>query len=211
VPTVAVDLPGHGDDTEPLADLHGDAAAVRAAIDELGGAPVVLCGHSYGGAVITEAGVHPDVRHLVYLCAFNLDTGETCAAAAPDIQAASIDLSGVLVFSDDGATTSIEPSRAIDVFYNACSPEDAAWALSRLGLHSMAGFGDSPSEIAWHTTPSTYVVCNDDHAIHPDLQRVLARRAKRTVAWKTDHSPFLSAPDLVAGLLSELAAEHGAP
>src|SRR3954470_8178352 len=81
VSAVAVDLPGHGADPGPVTDLHGDADRVRSALDGIAG-DAVLLGHSYGGAVITEAGVHPAVRHLVYLCALALDAGESCMAAA---------------------------------------------------------------------------------------------------------------------------------
>src|SRR5262245_42857940 len=70
----ALDLPGHGNSTEPFGDLHGDADSVRRFLDE-GEGPVVLVGHSYGGAVVTDAGTHPRVRHVVYLCAFQLDEG----------------------------------------------------------------------------------------------------------------------------------------
>src|ERR1700724_2435336 len=65
VGAVAVDLPGHGHDIGPFTDLHGDASRVCDVLDRIDG-EVVLLGHSYGGAVITEAGVHPAVRHLVY-------------------------------------------------------------------------------------------------------------------------------------------------
>ncbi len=72
----AVDLPGHGSDRTPLTDLHGDATRVREALTELG-EPAVLVGHSYGGAVISEAGDHPLAEGLVFLPAFPLDVGET--------------------------------------------------------------------------------------------------------------------------------------
>src|SRR5438132_10381075 len=86
VEAVAVDLPGHGDDAGPFADLHGDADRVRAVLDEAGDG-AVLVGHSYGGAVVTEAGQHPAVAHVVYLCALALDEGESCATAAVDAAA----------------------------------------------------------------------------------------------------------------------------
>ncbi|MHB8467660.1 MAG: alpha/beta fold hydrolase, partial [Acidimicrobiales bacterium] len=87
VPTLAVDLPGHGADPGPLTDLHGDAERVRQVLDAVDG-PVVLVGHSYGGVVITEAGDHRGVSHLVYLCALALDGHETAGTAASDEAAA---------------------------------------------------------------------------------------------------------------------------
>jgi len=94
VPTIAIDLPGHGADDGPLGDLHVDAARVRQALGTAAG-PVVLVGHSYGGAVITEAGDYPAVSELVYLAALTLDTGETCgSAAAGEAAIAAVDHSG---------------------------------------------------------------------------------------------------------------------
>ena len=81
VECVALDLPGHGEDGGPFGDLHSDAARVRETLDEFGG-DVVLVGHSYGGAVITEARLHPAVQHLVYVAAFALEAGESCVSAA---------------------------------------------------------------------------------------------------------------------------------
>src|SRR5438067_970341 len=74
VDAIAIDLPGHGDSTEPLGDLYGDAASLRAALDALDGSPAVVCGHSYGGAVVSlGAARHAAVRHVVYLAALMLD------------------------------------------------------------------------------------------------------------------------------------------
>jgi pimeloyl-ACP methyl ester carboxylesterase len=75
---VALDFPGHGADTGMMTDLHGDAAKVTETLNELG-EPAVLVGHSYGGAVITEAGEHPAVEHLVFIAAMALDVGESCS------------------------------------------------------------------------------------------------------------------------------------
>jgi hypothetical protein len=63
----------------------------------------------------------------------------------------------------------------------------------------------TPTSIGWRKKPSTYAVCTDDLTVHPSLQRILARRCTATVEWPTDHSPFLSRPDLVADLIAGLA------
>ena len=113
VDVVAVDLPGHGASRQPLGDLHGDAAVVGRALDALDG-PAVVCGHSYGGAVISEgAAGHPNVRHLVYLAALMPDAGESCSTSIP---AASrwragpvTELGPAMQFSDDGATVNVDP------------------------------------------------------------------------------------------------------
>ena len=214
---IAVDLPGHGASDEPLADLHGDAAAVTSVLDSLDG-PVVLVGHSYGGAVVTEAGAHQRVEHLVYIAAFNLDEGETVGrAAADDPLTALIDHSGrpdlraALTSDDDGQTTSVIADLAAQLFFNDCTTEAATRATARLGRQRMANFSDRATVIGWRDRPSTYVVCRDDNAVHPDLQRVLARRATTSIEWPTGHSPFLSQPALVAALLRALAVEIREP
>ena len=109
ITATALDLPGHGEDEGALGDLHADAARVRETLDELGGA-VVLVGHSYGGAVITEAGTHPAVQHLVYIAAFALDAGESCVSAATsEMEAAQISHEGR---PNLGAAFMMEPGEA---------------------------------------------------------------------------------------------------
>jgi len=214
LPALAVDLPGHGLDPGPLSDLHGDAARVREVLDRLeaAGDDVVLVGHSYGGAVITEAGVHPVVQHLVYLCALALADDESCATiAAGDPAALSIsqegrpNLSEALVIDEDGVATLTRPDLAGRCLYNECDPETATWALSRLGPQPMVTLQQVPDAVAWRATPSTYVVCANDFAVHPELQRIMATRCSRSVEWESDHSPFLSHPDLVTNLLADIA------
>jgi pimeloyl-ACP methyl ester carboxylesterase len=196
-----------------LGDLHGDAARVRAVLDDLD-VPVVLVGHSYGGAVITEAGVHPAVRRLVYLCAFALERDESCAdAASREAAAAGLshegrpDLSATLVFADDG-TVRVDPALAGHVFYNDCDAVTTEWALARLGPQTLAALQQTPDEVAWRGAPSTYVVCSEDMVVHPGLQRLLAARCSASEEWSGGHSPFLSQPDRVAALLSRLAARE---
>ncbi len=199
ISVVPVDLPGHGADPGPLLDLHGDATRVREILDALEG-PAVLVGHSYGGAVITEAGAHPAVAHLVYVCALALDTGETCVSAATgDPAVAGIshegrpNLGDGLIVDDHGAVT-LDPTVAESCLYNDCAPETVAWALDRLGPHPLAALQQSPVSIAWQSRPSTYVVCSKDMAIHPELQRILSKRCTARVEWDSGHSPFLSRP-----------------
>jgi pimeloyl-ACP methyl ester carboxylesterase len=207
----AIDLPGHGADPGPLADLHTDAARVRETLDEIGG-DCILLGHSYGGAVITEAGVHPAVRHLVYLCAFAIDADESCVSAAIDASAAldiswegRPNLAEAIVAHSDGTST-VNPDLAAQCFYNDCDAETIAAAIARLGAQPMSTLGASPAAVAWRERPSTYIVCTDDLAVHPDLQRVMASRCTTSVEWPTSHSPFLSTPERIADLVTGLIA-----
>ena len=205
---LAVDLPGHGADPGPFGGLHHDAARVREVLDGIEG-PVVLVGHSYGGAVITEAGTHPGVGHLVYLCALNPDDTES------SVHIAAADITGTGNAPDTGglaAGMSIENDLAtVDLgvprrcFYHDCDEATQDWALERLGPQPMLTFSETPAEVAWRTTPSTYVVCSEDRAVPPALQRRLAPRCGSTLEWATSHSPFLSRPQLVVELLAELA------
>ena len=211
VPTIAVDLPGHGEDPGPMGDLHGDAARVTDVIDSIGG-PVVLVGHSYGGAVITEAGVHPSVAQLVYLCAFALKEGETCwTAAVDDPRAAAISHVGrpklrMLEIGEGGMV--LDPTVASAVLYNDCDRATVVWALERLGPQPKVTLQQVPRRFGWQVKPSTYVVCTNDLAVHPDLQRLLADRCSERLEWDSDHSPFLSHPEQVIGLLAGLAASE---
>jgi pimeloyl-ACP methyl ester carboxylesterase len=190
--TIAADLPSIGDDRGPRADLHGDAAHVREVIDRAD-APVVLVGHSYGGAVITEAGVHPNVRHLVYL-----------AALVPSQEETSAQLLGVPDPSGVGDDP-VPPPAAEDAaarFYHDCDQATAAWAAANLRPQPLAWLLQRPFAVAWREHPSTYVVCSDDRAIPADLQRVWATRCTASVEWNSSHSPFLSHAALVVDLLA---------
>ena len=107
----------------------------------------------------------------------------------------------------DGLLT-VDPTLAAACLYNECDPETAAWAVGRLGPQPLVTLQQTPRAVAWLTKRSTYAVCTNDLAIPPGLQRLMAGRCTRTVEWASDHSPFLSHPDLVIGLL---AAEASRP
>ena len=213
VRTVALDLPGHGADPGPLADLHGDVARVRQMLDGLD-EPALLVGHSYGGAVITEAGDHPMVDHLVFIAAFALDAGESCMSAAiNESEVAGISWEGRPNLGDGfvpgtDETVTLDPTIAAQCLFNDCDNDTVAWAIPRLGPHPLGNLQQEPTAVSWRRKPSTYVVCAEDLAVPPELQRVMARRCASTVEWQTGHSPFLSRPDLVEGLVTEFAGEN---
>lgn len=140
-----------------------------------------------------------------------IDAGESCMAAAVE-ESKALDISfddgpnlaDAIIAHDDG-TASVQPDLAAACFYNDCDDETTTAAIARLGPQPIVTLGDVPTAVAWRERPSTYVVCTDDLAVPPDLQRVMARRCTSMVEWPTSHSPFLSAPDRVAALLIELA------
>jgi pimeloyl-ACP methyl ester carboxylesterase len=209
VSTVAVDLPGHGASTEPLGDLYTHTAFVHDLLEQIDG-PIVLCGHSYGGAVITEAAAGVDaVRHLVYLCALVPEVGEALGTVMADTVTplrGRSELGTAMQVNDDGTMT-LDVEASVPVFYADCSDGDVDAAREQLGPHSAAGFGQPLRAAAWHDVPSTYVVCTEDRAISPELQRALTTRTTTSIEWSTSHSPFFSRPDLVAELLIRLARE----
>jgi pimeloyl-ACP methyl ester carboxylesterase len=195
IPVVAFDL--------PFTSFEDDVTTTTAALDRVDG-PIVLCGHSYGGAVITAAGSHPSVEHLVYLTAFALDKGESPAATATDADLPGTELGSAFILHDDGTAT-LERQGAIDALYHDCDPADVDATLAQLRPIHMSCFTTPAGAPAWSTTPSTYVVCAEDRGIHPALQRHMAARCSAVVELPTAHSPFLNRPDLVAGVLIPLA------
>ncbi|MFT3853775.1 MAG: alpha/beta hydrolase [Ilumatobacteraceae bacterium] len=210
----AIDLPGHGLSTERLGDLHTDADAVVAALgavrDGADGDGVVLVGHSYGGGVITEAATRAvakdlPIAHLVYLTAYATCAGESVGGLAAALPRENTPLGTVMQAQDDG-TFGISPvDRATDVFYGHCTPEQAATAFARLSRQHGASFAQPGTGNPRDTIPSTYVVCTDDRAIHPNHQRIMATRCGAVHELPTDHSPFMSMPAETAAILARIA------
>ncbi|MFI9171759.1 alpha/beta fold hydrolase [Streptomyces lincolnensis] len=175
--------------------LPDDTAAVQAAVDSLHEPPLVL-GHSYGGSVIT--GVR-GAGHLVYLAAFIPDAGESAAS----LGGASPQLQDAITPEPDGST-SLHPDRALDTLYGDCPEPLAAWAVGLLRAQAPGCGRGAPEYHSWKHTPSTYVVCAQDRAIDPGLQRRMASRCTDVREWQTGHSPFVGQPDLVVDLLRQL-------
>jgi pimeloyl-ACP methyl ester carboxylesterase len=193
-----LDLPSVGAAADDPGGLSGDAAAVGRLIDETGGA-AVLCGHSYGGMVVTKAAEgRDDVGRLVYLCAFMPDAGESLVditrGPAPWIRTL-----------DDGCTLP-DLALAADLFYGDCDDETQRRSTDRMRPMPLAPFAEPATEAAWRRIPSTYVVCTQDNAIPVELQRnVFAPRAGEVVELEASHSPFFSQPDDVAEILARAA------
>ncbi|GAA3388949.1 alpha/beta fold hydrolase [Cryptosporangium minutisporangium] len=195
VDSVAVEL--------PLTDLNADVATTRAALDDLG-RPAVLVGHSYGGAVITAAGSHPLVRHLLYVAAFQLDEGESVSRLLPGESFPETSLPEAMRVEE--TEVGLDPVLGAQLLYSDASADVASAATARLRPVGRRLFRGVPAPIAWRSTPSTYLVCAEDRVVHPELQRAMARRATRTVEWPSGHSPALTRPEQVAALLAEIAA-----
>jgi pimeloyl-ACP methyl ester carboxylesterase len=152
--------------------------------------------------VVTEAGVHPDVEHVVYLTAFAIDEGES--VAVNDLAGGETTKLGEAM-EFDGDLVRVNPARAAEFFFHDCAPADAAAAVAQLQPMSLAAMTGTPNAVAWRGKPCTYVVCTDDRALPVALQRSSAARVGNTIEIPTSHSPFLSRPDLVTAMLARLA------
>lgn len=209
IPSLAIDLPGHGASTDALTGMHGDAAHVTAVLDrlaELGHGNVVLAGHSYGGAVITEAAAgRSDIAHLVYVTAFAIEAGESVMGALGSFERHDVDLGAAMVFAEDGKSSTLDPTLAVGALYGSCPPEAIAAALPRLSPQPTATMTEAATGSPRDSIESTYVVCARDRAIHPEHQAVLASRCTHRVDLDTDHSPFVSAVGELADIVAPLS------
>lgn len=209
IPSIALDLPGHGASTLPFGDLHGDARHVVEVVVGLQ-RPVVLVGHSYGGAVITEAAHQltsiggPGVVHLVYLAAFCLDEGESVMDLARHESGGPVELGAALTVLD-GGLSALDPSKAAPALYGDCGERAVSAALARLCPQPLVTMTQPVGGAPWRITPSTYVVCTRDRAVHPGHQEYMATRCTNVVRLDTDHSPFLSRTRETADILSKVA------
>ncbi len=202
IEALAVELPAIGEDAAG-ADFYAAAASVRDMLDQLGGA-VLLCGHSYGGAVITEAasGPHSAVRELVYLTAAVPDAGDSMVSVMSATAAEEPDAEeeGVTV-RDDGLAI-LDREAAHRALFNDCAPERAEEGLHRLRPMSLAGSDQPVREAAWRQLPSVYVRGSEDRmpeAVAPGF----LEQAAQVIELPTGHCPNWSRPDLVAQLLAE--------
>ncbi|WP_051063045.1 alpha/beta hydrolase [Ilumatobacter nonamiensis] len=209
IPSFAVDLPGHGVSTSQLGGVLDDAAALVAVLDRLAAAdsgPVVLIGHSYGGAVITQAAAgRDDVAHLVYVAAFALETGESVISALGSFERRDVDLAAAMVPTTDGTATTLDPQTAAGALYGDCPEPPARAALARLGPQTMLSMTQPVDANGRQEIESTYVVCTRDRAVHPDHQATMAERCRHRVGLDTDHSPFISAVEPLAAIIGEIA------
>ncbi|QGK70613.1 alpha/beta fold hydrolase [Allosaccharopolyspora coralli] len=176
--------------------LEADTAVVQAEVDAMGPPPIVV-GHSYGGSVITGL---TGAAHLVYLAAYAPDEGESAASLG-----SSEELAAAITRVDRGVTA-LDPAKAVAALYQDCPPDLVQRAVDLLRPQVMACPKGSPVRQAWREVPSTYVVCDQDRTVDPDLQRRMAQRCDTELTWPSGHCPFLSRPDLVLELIEELSA-----
>ncbi|CAB3693886.1 hypothetical protein R8871_03183 [Paraburkholderia graminis C4D1M] len=188
----------------PLTSLADDVERTSKMIAQIGG-PVLLVGHSYGGAVITQAGNHPNVTGLVYIAAFAPDTGESPGGITqqrPPEAAANLE-------PDSDGYLWIKPEKFHQSFCQDLSADEAL-VMAVTQKAPLAGtFGDPITSAAWAQKPSWYQISSDDRMIHPENQKMMSARlnARKIVTLAASHASLASRPTEVAALIHEAATQ----
>lgn len=200
---IAIDLPSHGDDPTPLADVTLDLYA-KAILDRLD-APAILVGHSMGGYPITRAAQVDATRiqRLVYVCAYTPWPGLSLAQMRR--KADRQPLVEAIRRNPDGVSMHFDPEMAGEKFYHDC-PDILPYALPRLCDQALApmetALGDPLPDL-----PRSYITCLQDHAIPPEFQAEMAARLPEADrhSLNSSHSPFFSMPMQLARCLDQIA------
>jgi pimeloyl-ACP methyl ester carboxylesterase len=186
----------------PLTSLADDAGRLRKMIAQRDG-NVLLVGHSYGGAVITEAGNAPNVAGLVYIAAFAPDAGESpggISQAAPPAAFSSI-------APDSDGYLWIKPELYHESFCQDLDAEDALVMAITQKAPVGSTFGDAISDPAWKHKPSWYQISSEDRMINPENQKTMSARMspRNVITLDAGHASLASRPKEVAGLIVEAA------
>jgi pimeloyl-ACP methyl ester carboxylesterase len=186
----------------PLTALADDAERTRTMVKQIDG-PVLLVGHSYGGAVITEAGDLPNVLGLVYIAAFAPDAGESPGQISQELPPAAFEN----IAPDSDGYLWIKQDRFGESFCQDL-PADEALVMAVTQKAPLAStFGDTVTAPAWKTKPTWYQVSTEDRMIHPDNERRMAQRMspRATVELAASHASLASQPGPVADLIDDAA------
>jgi pimeloyl-ACP methyl ester carboxylesterase len=187
----------------PLTSLEDDVAATRVVLDKQDG-PTILAGHSWGGAVITQAGNHPNVAGLVYVAAFSPDEGESLGKLLSP-------------YPPDPKNGILPPANGFSWYDKAKFHEGFCADLSKEQADLMAdsqvpvaasAFTYVFKEIAWKSKPTWHIVATEDHSLPPDLERFMGKRTGGKVSEiKGSHAFFMSHPKEVADIIEGAAKE----
>jgi len=185
----------------PDTSIPDDVAATQRVLDLQDG-PVILVGHSYGGTVITEAGVDPKVVGLVYLAAFGPDAGETTGQYLPKGPLPiTVSKDGLAFFNHDAFLGGFAPDVPI---------ADREFMFADQVPLAVSVFTLPITNPAWKLKPSWYLVSANDQVIPPDVERMYAKRMKATTEEVAgSHVAFISHPDVAAHLIEEAAKRAG--
>jgi pimeloyl-ACP methyl ester carboxylesterase len=187
----------------PLSSLADDVTATHRVVDMQEG-PVIMVGHSWGGAVITEAGNHPQVKGLVYIAAGAPDSGQSFddwwkpykpAPGATEIKPYG---EGYVALTREGVRKH---------FVQDISADEADIVFATQGPLAVRCFSDAISKAAWRSKPSWYIVAAHDETIPPDVERDSASRmSAETLVLQSSHVPMLSQPEVVVEFIASAAA-----
>jgi pimeloyl-ACP methyl ester carboxylesterase len=186
----------------PLTSLDADVATTKRLIDAQTG-PVIVVGHSYGGAVMTNAAAgNPNVKALVYVAAFAPDANEPVGAFLEQYPSEL----GTALVPDAAGFVYIDAAKYRDVFAGDLpEPQTRVMAVAQKPIAG-AVFGQAGPSAAWRSIPSWYVLAQEDRSINPELQRFYARRLNaRTTEIKASHVVFISRASAVAKIVREAA------
>jgi pimeloyl-ACP methyl ester carboxylesterase len=185
-----------------LSSLAEDVATLKRAIALIDG-PTLLVAHSYGGAVITQGGDEPKVAGLVYITGFGPDVGESAASLGANGPPTSLpdnlrpDAAGFLKLTRAGV---------LDSFAQDLAPAEQALIFQTQGPIAAGALGGEITAPAWKQKPSWYLLAGEDHAIHPDLQKMMAERMGAEITRvASSHVAMLSHPTDVADLIVRAA------
>jgi pimeloyl-ACP methyl ester carboxylesterase len=186
----------------PTISLAGDVAATKNALAAQNG-PAILVGHSYGGVVITEAGMDPNVAGLVYIAAFAPDKGESVSSL---IQNPPPGAPVPPILPPQDGFLFLDKAKFAASFAADVNADTAAFMADAQVPWGVEALGGAITEPAWKSKPSWYMVATDDKMIPPDAQRGMSKRAGSTVVEvKGSHSVYVSQPREVAHLIEQAA------
>jgi pimeloyl-ACP methyl ester carboxylesterase len=189
----------------PLTSLYDDAERTQKMVRQVDG-PVLLVGHSYGGAVITQAGDVPNVVGLVYVAAFAPDDGENLGQIS-DWNVAEAAAAGNIEPDSDGYVW-IKQEKFRDSFCQDLPADEALVMAVTQKAPVGSTFGNPVSDPAWRKKPAWYQVSTSDRMIHPDTERRMAERMnpRSTVELEASHASLASQPSAIADLIDQAAA-----
>ena len=186
----------------PTISLADDVAATRRIVDAQND-PVILVGHSYGGAVITEAGNDPNVVGLVYITAFAPDAGESVSTLIKDPPP---DAPVPPILPPQDGYLFLDKAKFAASFAADVEPEKAAFMADSQVPWGVEALSETISEPAWKTKPSWYLIATDDKMIPPAAQRFMSERAGSTVVEvQGSHAIYVSQPNAVAAIIEKAA------
>jgi pimeloyl-ACP methyl ester carboxylesterase len=186
----------------PLTSLADDAERTRKMVNQIDG-PVVLVGHSYGGAVITESGDLPNVQALVYIAAFAPGVGESLADISAVVTPEALDNAA----PDSDGYLWLKQDKFGESFCQDLSADEKLVLSVTQKAPLASTFGDPATTAAWKTKPSWYQISTADRMIHPDNEHRMAARigARKTIELDASHASLASQPRAVSDLIDEAA------